>query len=187
MTAALLLLTATAETAPQVIRVPLGKPVMIDGKPDSNTWKDSAKTEFPGLATLYVKRSKEYVWLALKLNSNDGILDLYLSPPDGSIYDLHSSAKLGERRFQNGAWPDWTWWNNEGWVANVSRVESFEKRTFLPTNVRQYQIRRSRFPGPYWRVMFEVGTPAEPEWKITTYPVGASNTHPNVWLTLQLN
>jgi hypothetical protein len=184
---ALLLLAGAPAISGQTIRVPRGKPVIIDGKITADEWKDSASSELPGLATLYVKRSKKYVWLALKLKSNDGILDLYLSPADGSIYDLHSSAKLGERRLQNGAWPDWTWWNNEGWVANVSRVESFEKRTFLPTNVRQYQIRRSRFPGTYWKVMFEVGTPAEPEWKVTRYPVGASNTQTKGWLKLRLN
>jgi hypothetical protein len=183
----LLLLAGSVAISQQNIRVPLGKPVMIDGNMDASEWKDAAATEFPGLATLYVKRSDEYVWLALKLNGKDGALDLYLSPPDGSIYDLHASAKLGERRLQRGAWPDRTWWNNEGWVANVSRADSFEKRTFLPANVRQYQIRRSRFPGPSWRVMFEILMPAEPEWKVTTYPVGASNTHTKGWLTLQLN
>jgi len=83
-----LLLATTAETAPLAIRVPLGKPIMLDGKLDSNGWKDSAKTELPGLATLYVKRSDEYVWLAVKLKTNDRAVDLYLSPPDGSIYRL---------------------------------------------------------------------------------------------------
>jgi hypothetical protein len=100
---------------------------------------------------------------------------------------LHASAKLGERRFQNGAWPEWIWWNNQGWVANVSRVDSFEKRTFLPTNAREYQIRKSRFPGREWKVMIEFLTPAEPEWKTTPYPAGCVNSNTKGWLVLRLD
>lgn len=87
-TFALLLSTGAPALFGQTIRVPLGKPVMIDGNMDAGGWEDSVVTEFPGLATIYMKRSNEYVWLALKLNSNDGAVDLYLSPPDGSIYRL---------------------------------------------------------------------------------------------------
>ena len=165
------------------IRVPYGKPVMLDGTIDA-TWNDAAITELSDLATLYAKQSEQYVWLALKLKNEDGAVDLYISPPDGAIYDLHASAKLGERRYGGGTWPEFSWWNNQGWVANVSRVDSFERRTFVPTKVREFQIRKARFPGAEWMMMVEFLTPAEPEWKVAPYPTGCTNTKTKGWLEL---
>jgi hypothetical protein len=72
-------------------------------------------------------------------------------------------------------------------MANVSRVDSFEKRTFLPTKVREFQIRRSRFRGAEWKVMVEFLTPAEPQWKVTPYPAGCSSTNTKGWLVLRLD
>jgi hypothetical protein len=170
------------------IKAPHGKPVMIDGKLAAGEWGDARVVTLPGVARLFVKQSGEYVFLALELtNSDTGTVDLYVSPDD-DIYDLHASAKLGERKLQAGKWPaDWTWWNNAGWVANVSRVDSWDKRTFLPEKVREYQILRSRFPGKRWKIMFDFMTPAKPEWKSVRYPAGASDTDTKGWLVLELD
>lgn len=64
--------------------VPYGKALMLDGRLDA-TWDDAAATKLPGLATLYVKQSEEYIWLAIEFMNDDGAVDLYISPPDGSI------------------------------------------------------------------------------------------------------
>ena len=47
-------------------------------------------------------------------------------------------------------------WNNRDWTANISHVDSFEKRTFLPVPNREYQIRYARFGSSTWRVRFEL-------------------------------
>lgn len=180
-----LFIAATA-VGQQPLHVPRGKPVLLDGKIAAE-WDDAISMKLSDLATLYVKQSEEYLWLALKLSAPDGAVDLYLSPTDGAIYDLHSSAKLGERRLVDGAWPDWRWWNNGGWVANVSRVDSFEKRTFLPTGVREFQIRKSRFLGSQWKIMVELLTPAEPEWRATPYPAACINSNTKGWIVLDLD
>jgi hypothetical protein len=89
-------------------------------------------------------------------------VDVYLQALDGELYDLHSFAKIGERKLQirSSSWPDqWTWWNNDRWVANWSHLDSFEQRKFLPQKVRGYQISRDRFTGKTWRVMFELNGP----------------------------
>lgn len=184
----LLICVAVSYVAQPPVHLPNGKPVMIDGRLEKDEWADATVVDFPGLARLYGKKSTEYVWLAIEFTGAEtGALDLYLAPGDGGIYDLHASAKLGERKLIGGKWPDWTWWNNTGWVANVSRVESFEKPSFLPANVREYQIQRSRFPAKEWKVRFEFLTPAEPDWKTTPYPPGTTNTDPKGWLVLQLD
>jgi hypothetical protein len=160
---------------------------MIDGKIDAGEWSDAAVKDLPDGVRLYVKRSNEYLWFAVEVpNAGDAAVDLYVCPAVNEIYDLHASARLGERRSDHGKWPQWQWWNNRLWVANTSRVSSFENRTFLATSVREYQIRLDKFPGPSWKVMFELLTPAEPEWKTTPYPAGAANLNPNGWWTLDL-
>jgi hypothetical protein len=138
-----------AKAPEEIVHVPAGKPVMVDGKIGPGEWSDAAEAEGPGGARLYIKTSGDFVYVAVQFPAGrSGFTDIYLTSEDGGVYDLHASAKLGERRLDGGKWPEWSnWWNNRGWVANVSRVDSFEKRTFVPAGVREYQIERSRFVG----------------------------------------
>jgi len=187
---ALLCLASFAFAAEQQVRVPHSSTVvMVDGKLSLDEWKDAAKVEVPRVVDIYFKQAAGFVYIAVAYTKfPSGIVDLYLAPGDGQIYDLHASAKLGERQFEGGKWPEWTWWNNRDWVANVSRVDSWEKRTFLPEPIREYQIRRSRFPGDVWRVRFELTEITEQN---ETFPVivlpGESNNHnPADWFVLNL-
>ncbi|HWR35838.1 MAG TPA: hypothetical protein VN622_08235 [Clostridia bacterium] len=183
------LLLALAAAAQQPLRVPAGEFIMMDGNLDATEWKDAARMPLGDFARLYVKQTDGYVWLAVELLKSDtGTLDLYLSPGENKVYNLHASAKLGERFLTTGVWPEeWHWWNNTGWVANVSRVDAWDKRTFMPEKVREYQISRARFPGSEWRVMLEIMTPAKPSWQTTAFPAGANNTDPKDWIRLRLD
>jgi hypothetical protein len=72
-------------------------------------------------------------------------------------------------------------------VANLSRFDSFEPRHFLPEDVREYQIRRTRFPGGRWKLKVDLMTPAQPEWKTTAWPAGTRSTDTKGWITLELD
>jgi hypothetical protein len=188
--AGILLLCVTAAWAQRTINVPEGNhAVMIDGKLSPKEWDDATTFPLGKRARVYVKQSRGYVWMAVEcLAGDDFALDFYIRPGRGSLYDLHSSAKLGERRLQGSSWSDdWKWWNNEGWVANWTRVDSFEQRTFLPQKVREYQISRERFTGNNWRVMFALILPAHPEWQTFTFPEGATSTSTEHWMVLQFS
>jgi hypothetical protein len=140
------------------IRVPqTSSAVMIDGVFSEGEWQHAASVDVPGIARLYFQRSADFVYIAVQYTkSPSGMVDLYVSPREGEIFDLHASAKLGERQLRSHAFPDWSWWNNRDWTANISHVDSFEKPTFLPTPIREYQIRYSRFGSNAWRVRFEL-------------------------------
>jgi hypothetical protein len=171
-----------------MVIVPHGQHVvMVDGNLVPGEWDDGASFPMADKARCYVKQSGGCVWLAVEYLAGDNFtLDVYLKPDDGALYDLHSSAKIGERRLAGGAWSDeWTWWNNDRWVANWSRVESFERRTFLPQKVREYQLSQTRFSGKSWRVMFELHAPKQAEWRTFAFPVGAKNTSTEHWLTFR--
>lgn len=178
-----------SDAAGRIVRVPTGKAVMIDGKITPGEWSDAAEVPMPGNARLYLKSSGEFVYVAVQFpETRSGFTDLYVAAEDGRVHDLHASAKLGERHLQNGKWPPWSkWWNNDGWVANVSQVESFETRTFVPANVREYQIVRSRFRGRQWRLMLEMSVESQAgEYTVVGFPASASNANPENWLTLEI-
>lgn len=180
------LFTANAAVSQTIWHAPKGKSVMVDGTVEQGEWDDALVKDLVGLARIRIKRSEEYVFFGVELlNSDDGALDLYVSPSPGEIYDLHASAKLGERKLADHAWPEWKWWNNTGWVANTSRVDSFQKPSFLPAKVREFQISRTKFLGNQWRVMFEILTPADPTWKTTPYPPKAKTTDTRDWIRLE--
>jgi len=177
------------DTPEKIIHVPVGKPVIVDGKIEPGEWSDAAEVKMPNEARLCLKVSGEFVYVAVQFPaSRSGFTDLYIASADGSIYDLHASAKLGERQLHNGKWPEWNnWWNNHGWVANVSRVDSFEKRTFLPANVREYQIKRSRFHGHEWRLMLDMSLESQGgEYTVARFPTSASDSKPEKWLRVQI-
>jgi hypothetical protein len=163
--------------------------IMIDGEFSDGDWKNAARVDVPGVAQLYFQRSSEFVYIAVEYtHAVSGIVDLYVSPLEGEIYDLHASAKLGERQLHDRGFPDWTWWNNRGWIANVSRVDSFEKKTFLPARIREYQIRRSRFSSSVWRLRFELTTlGAEGETQSAIiFPPSTAAKSTDGWLLLSL-
>ncbi len=164
--------------------------VMIDGVLSEGEWQKALRIDVPGTAELYFQRSAKFIYIAVKYtNSPSGIVDLYLSPGEGEIYDLHASAKLGERQLTGSTFSDWSWWNNRDWTANVSHVDSFEKRTFLSAPIREYQIRRSRFPSSAWRVRFELtamGANNEKQ-SHSVFPPGTTGKATAGWLSLSLD
>lgn len=177
-----------AKTPEEIVQVPTGKPAMVDGKIGLEEWSDAAEVKIPGGARLYMKTSGEFVYVAVQFPAGrSGFTDVYIASEDGAIYDLHASAKLGERQLEGGKWLPWSnWWNNQGWVANVSQVESFEKKTFLPAYVREYQIERSRFLGREWRLMLDMSMESQQsKYTVVRFPTSASDLNPEKWLRVQ--
>jgi hypothetical protein len=71
-------------------------------------------------------------------------------------------------------------------VANVSQVESFEKRTFMPATIREYQIERSRFAGSEWRLMLDMSMEAQGgEYTVVRFPASVSDSNPGKWLRVR--
>jgi hypothetical protein len=172
------------------IRVPqTSSAVMIDGVFSQGEWQHAVSVDVPGTARLYFQRSADFVYIAVQYTkSPSGIVDLYVSPREGEVFDLHASARLGERQLRSNAFPDWSWWNNRDWTANTSHVDSFKKRTFLPAPIREYQIRYSRFASSAWRVRFELtGMGANNEIQAhAVLPQDTSNNSTTGWLQLNL-
>lgn len=170
------------------LRVPRGSAVLIDGKVSPSERDDALQLTTSDGVELRFKTHDRYLLVMVQHPAGtNGFDDLFLSTPNG-IFDLHASAKLGERKLAaNGTWPEWTWWNNQGWAANVSRTDSFEGPRLLPESIREFQIDRSRLGGNTVRlrvlttILDSKGEPRE-----IAYPPGTSDLKPDGWLTLEL-
>lgn len=179
--------TQSGNSQEKIVRVPSGKPVMVDGRIEPREWNDAVEVKMPDGARLYLKCAGEFVYVAVQFPaSRSGFTDLYIASKDGNIDDMHASAKLGERRLHDGKWPDWSiWWNNQDWTANVSHVLSFEKRTFMPANAREYQIKRSRFRSHEWLLMLDMSLESGGgEYTVVRFPASASDSNPQKWLKM---
>jgi hypothetical protein len=123
--------------------VPQGSAVMIDGKLSPGEWSDAKEFPLSNGVDLFVKRHERFLLIAVEFPAGIyGFTDLFIN----RNLDLHASAKLGERaRASNGEWSAWKWWNNDGWVANVSRVDEFAGPKLIAESVREYQIDLDRF------------------------------------------
>jgi hypothetical protein len=169
------------------VNVPPGRPVMVDGVIDAGEWSDAALAETVA-GRLHIKEVGEFVLVGLELpGQSAGFVDLFITAGGGPLYDLHASARLGERILTGRVWPEWHWWNNSGWVANVSRVESFDERTFLPEHARAFQIRRSRFPGRPWRIRLLTTVMKGKEITTLVWPEKTEDTNAAGWLELELS
>lgn len=168
--------------AQEKVRVPRGNGILIDGKFSPGEWQGSAEMALSDSVRLYVKASRHYVYIAVKpLQAARFGIDLYLSDAGRELHNLHVSAKLGERLLKANEYPDWQWWNNREWTANVSRVVSFEERTFLPDEVKELQISRQRFKGKQWLTMLEIHTGEGSK----GFPAKATNKKTDNWLLLE--
>ena len=169
------------------LRVPEGKAVMIDGQISPGEWDDARKLPLNGGARLLVKRHEDYLLVGVELSPGaSGFVDLFLSPESRQILDFHASAKLGERSLENGSWPEWSWWNNRLWVANVSRVDSFDQRRFLPDHAREFQIQLSRFGSKRLLLRLMLSLASQSGYKGEIFPIGTSDKNTKGWVELDL-
>jgi hypothetical protein len=146
--------------APRPVVIPAGRAALADGRLEPGEWADARELAAAPGVRLYLKHDDQFLYLAVvRAQSAFFGANLYLSAPGAADYlNLHASAKLGERRGRAGAWPDWTWWNNEGWAANLTRGDSFEERRFLPDTVKEFQIRLRRLPGREFALSLDLET-----------------------------
>jgi hypothetical protein len=129
---------------------------LVDGRIDADEWTGATVRGFDDGTRLMIRRVGKYVYIGVHVAKPDQFgLDLYLKQgPD--VVNLHASAKLGERKQVGGKFPEWQWWNNRDWVANVGRIGEFQPRvTFLPDEAKEFQIASQRFSGKEITLRFE--------------------------------
>lgn len=159
---------AATTAAIDSIAVPLGRHVLLDGVTEPTEWDDATVIKLSRYDVLYVKRDEAYLYIAVR-PSTDQIygIDLYVDRGTREVLNLHASAKLGERESNGGAWPEWNWWNNRGWAANVARGDDFQNRQFRRDEAKEFQIRLTKLEGAVISISVDIqsraGTQSLPE------------------------
>lgn len=166
--------------------VPRGERILVDGRVDPAEWSKAGSLSIPAQPVPFVlryQRDEKYLYLALEIPPPPSPfgLDLYVDRGGaGPLLNLHASAKLGEREGAIGRWPDWVWWNNRGWIANVGRIDTFEPRRFVPDGAKELQIELDRLGSGKTSLSFDVYLGAE----ATALPAEGKERHGRRWLEL---
>jgi hypothetical protein len=154
--------------------VPHGRPILIDGRIGADEWGDACEIVVTPSYRILLKRDSAYIYLAIVRSVPEVFgVNLYLATPgsDSAYLDLHASAKLGERVGRHNAWPEWVWWNNRGWSANVERFNAFTGQRFLPDTAKELQIALARLPGKQFLLTFDIETVDGTELPVADGPV----------------
>lgn len=168
------------------LKVPKGRAIMVDGKCERGEWSDAASVKTSRKYQLFFKQNKDFIFVCVASDKPENLMiDFYIAAENKKPYTLHASAKLGERVLSSDKWQDftgdWNWWQIDGWTANTLRVDSFEKRTFLPSEAIEFQIDRRVFGGKTLSVMFNFLTDG------SVFPLSADNLNITSWQKLKLD
>jgi hypothetical protein len=173
-----------AAERPQEVTVPTGTAVLPDGRMEPAEWDDAAALPLGEHAVARIKRDGEYLYVGVQPGTSQQYgIDLYFDDGRPTILNLHASASLGERDGSGEKWPEWSWWNNREWIANVARVETWEPRTFLRDEAKEFQVRLSRFRNASIGFGLDVATREG----ALMLPAGEAGAHGRTWIRLNLN
>ena len=180
-----------------------GVPVMIDGVFSQGEWDDALVVDASEAVKLYLKQEKGHVFIGVRcIRLITPIVDLFIQPTGGEIYQLHASAQIGERvlgdRLEND--PPWIWGHSPDWYANevrwdraaeeqliaegVSEGEA-QSRANFPSDGFEFQIRASKFESSEWHIRVEV--PSAPDYDTPfVFPPATERRSTDGWLILSL-
>jgi hypothetical protein len=192
--------------APAEVAVPEGDgaPVVTDGIFSPGEWDDARRLALSEAVELRLKQYRGVVFVGVhRLGSASiGPSELCLAEPGGPVHKLHVSAQLGEVVVPpEGDPPPFRFGHTPGWYANELRRDMDEAErlqkvgkspleiiaaTSYPTDGIEFAIRRSKLPGPRWRIRLGVSVLADgkPGWLV--HPAGTTEKTTEGWQVLRL-
>ena len=182
--------------------MPLGPATLLDGRCEA-AYGAGAQIPLGHGLTLSAMRHERLLMLCVALPAGSwGVLDLYLKTPKVTTpLNVHASAKLGERALEASGWPQWTWWNENGWASPVvawsgcaggggsgasgSTAGNECRADFAPRGDREIHLDIDRFGSGDWRAMLELHQIRVGADQVSIeYPGAARNDDPTTWSTV---
>lgn len=183
-----------AAPVPQAISAGKAGPVLMDGACADASWKAAQAHALGHGAAARFLADRDFLYVCVDAPADSyANVDLYLRH-GGRLYNLHASAQLGERVRAEAGWPDFQWWNHQGWAANwlpfrgMRRDGETARAQFGFPAGREFQIARARFPGDRLELMVHVHELATPDGLTGEgrFPAAAKEDDPGSWVTLRL-
>ncbi len=189
----------------RVIEVPHGgTPVMTDGVFSLGEWDDAARIEVNDSLSLYLKQNQGHAFVGVR--SPDlvvPVFNLFISPAEGRVHQLHISAQIGERALDTSSAdaedPDFVWGYSPQWYANEIRwderrlreiVESGAKSrddafpdVIFPYDGAEFQIKQSKYNAGEWRLRLEIAWHSAYDDPLV-FPPGTARKDTDGWMTL---
>jgi hypothetical protein len=141
--------------------------IVPDGRIGGPEWSDAKRIALGEGVAVLIKADEENVAIAVK-NAARGphYTDLFLTASDGTVWNLHADANVGERKLEGATWSDsepaYVWHNNATWSANAVEMRANADpsaplaKQVKPYDGQEFLIARSQFPGKTWRLRVEV-------------------------------
>ncbi len=164
-----------------VLEVRRGAPVTLDGRIDETEWRDAAMLPIAGGYRLYAKLAGDDLLLALRYPEPTFVgVDLYVDGPDGSLFNMHASAQLGQRVPEGEGWTAWNWGNNVGWHSHVTE-RTPDRTSFVAQQGREFRISRALLAWPQLRLRIALNDERSLVW-----PAGTGQRDASGWARLHL-
>ncbi len=168
--------------------------LLLDGRCEAAEWRHAARHAVTDRIALRLQQDARYLYLCVTSPEDSmNTLDIYLQAADRpELMNLHASAQVGQRVRSDAGWPEYQWWNHDGWYSpavpftGMQRDGERTQARFKPGVAREVQIDKARFGAYPWRVMFQIGgeRDAEGHWINRSFPADASEDDPSGWLML---
>lgn len=169
---------------------------LLDGRCGGDEWDTATKLNLPSGVTIFLMQDVKYFYICTKGKPEDiNVLDLYIeSAETKQPYKYHLSAQMGESILTENGWESTA---DKGvrngyaglWVpySGLKDPENRKNPTFERGSHRQVQIKREKFPGENWNMMFSVsGIKQNEEWTKYAYPANAEPEDTSSWATFSL-
>jgi len=123
-------------TTPKYVHHPL-----INGQINSLEWSESEIIDIQSKYDLYLKQDEQYYYVAVK---NKTALPFYIDMfllIDESLFNIHSSAQLGERKLTESDWSDSTP------ITNWGYINDWTSNTVLFDRAKRKRLKAEGFEG----------------------------------------
>ena len=170
-----------------IIAQPSSDPVLLDGRCDPAEYAKAESRDLDHGIMFHAMHNEHFITLCAALPPDSlGTMDLFLQAPEGGpITNLHISAQVGERTYNEGENPEWTWGNHQGWYGppvafsgTAMRPDRTPRATFADATGREIRLSKARFGKGPWKMRLELRAigpgkanslrlpPAEGDWTI---------------------
>ena len=192
--------------AADTIVVPIGNgnPVLIDGIFSPGEWTDALRIKITDSLEIFLKHYQGHAYIGIYCPLFiSKIADVFISTDNKVIYQLHSSAQLGERhRTIENPNPEVRWGDTKGWYANETRWDAKKLSSLVndgksrdeaileaiyPYDGFEYQILLNKFNSTHWFIRFWIAHDTLPTSREYIYPPGTKELDTTSWMILEFN
>lgn len=169
---------------------------MIDGFFSPNEWLGSVDFPIDDSVSIKIIQSKKSLFIGIESIKKfpTHFVDLFIrDTEDQTIYHLHVSFQIGERKVKDFALedtPKWNWGFHDLWISNdlkmnneLANSEGTTKKKVFPYQGIEFQISKKKFKGTRIMLRAEVSDFTNSN-NVLIFPPNSARKDPSSWFDL---